>query len=174
MRNSMVTRRRVLGLAGAVWTTTLAGCETLTDDESPPTTEPVYDHLEDRSMYVAADVDLEVPPSVPTVDVRGEADLFLLPAEPHVSAATAIDWLDEGLVVALVGDGAQETWIDWQQTEASGDAFGGAGYAESEPPPDLLALVPDRDGVTGHNYTWASGYDDSDVLEGLNEALGRE
>jgi hypothetical protein len=125
MHNSMATRRRVLGLAGAVWTTTLAGCETLTDDESQPTTEPVYDHLEDRSMYVAADVDLEVPPSIPTVDVRGEADLFLLPAEPHVSAATAIDWLDEGLVVALVGDGAQETWIDWQQTEAYGDAFGG-------------------------------------------------
>lgn len=46
------------------------------------------------------------------MDERGEADLFVQPAEPDVRPATAIGWLDDGLVVALIGKGAQATWID--------------------------------------------------------------
>lgn len=168
------TRRRVLGFVGTVSIPALAGCETLVEGESATPSEPDYDNLEDRSVFVAEDVDVEIPSAVPTVADRSEADLFLLTAEPDVDPATAIGWLDDGLVVALLGDGAQETWFDWRQTEAYGDAFGRSGRAESDPPPDLLVLVPDRDGVTGHNYSWASGYDDHDVLEALDDALGPE
>jgi len=168
------TRRRILGCVGAALTAAVAGCETLSDDESTTPTEPEYDHLKANSVYVADGVDVTVPERIPTVDDTTEADLLLIPADTTVDVAEAIQWLATGRVVALLGDGAQETWLDWIQSEAYEDAFGRRGYAESDPAPDLLVLVPGETGVTGHNYTWASGYDDRDVLEGVEDALGHE
>lgn len=166
------TRRRVLGCAGAALIGALAGCETLSADESTIPTQPDYDQLEAISVYVAHGLDVTVPERIPIVDDTAAADLLLLPAD--TGAAQAIEWLDSGRVVALLGDGAQETWLHWIQSEAYEDAFGRRGYAESDPAPDLLVLVPSDTGVTGHNYTWASGYDDRDVLEGVEDALGHE
>lgn len=174
MQQNRVTRRHVLGLGSGVVTATLAGCEALSEDGPATPREPELDHLASLSVFVAADLDLDVPDAVPTVDARADADLLVLPADTGVDATQAIDWLEGERVVALLGDSAQETWLEWVQSDAYEQAFGRQGYAESEPAPDLLVLVPREDGVTGHNYTWGSGYDDRDVLEGLEDAFGPE
>lgn len=169
-----VTRRRMLAGTVAGFTAGLAGCATLPGDEvdgEPSPGTPTFRRLGETTLHVAAGVDLTVPDRVETVSEPDGADLVVLPDDSDVDAGRAADWLTAGRVVALLGEAAQATWLDWVQSDAFHEAFPSGEHAEAEPAPQLLVGVADDDRVSTYRHTWGNGHSDRDVLEALDEVL---
>lgn len=169
------TRRDVLAGAGFAVTAGLAGCQRWLGGEASPTqAPPSYDHLAERSVYVADDLELSVPSPISPVASRDDADLLVLPPDTSVSAEQAVEWLANERVVALVGPEAESTWLRWASSDAYADAFGSGGLSETEPKPDLLVAFPERGLIVTDRTTWGNDYDARDVFEAIEEALGPE
>lgn len=153
-------------------TAALAGCGARSTDVSATPTQIEYDHLGQRRLYVADGVDLRIPDAVTTTQTRTDATVLLFPGDPAVDTARAVEWLAARRVVALLGDAAESTWLEWVQSDPYAAQFGQGGYADAQPDPDLIVLVRNGAGVTPNNYTWADGYESRDVFEALEDALG--
>lgn len=163
------TRRQVLAGTAATSVASLTGCTTLRGEGS--TDEPSYERLPQTAVYVDDGVDLTLPDEVETVRGEENADLLLLPDDTGVSADTAVDWLVDERAVALLGDDAQDTWLDWTESEAYRNAFESRGRGEASPAPQLLVGAYGDGHVTTYRKTWANGPDDRDVLAELDEIL---
>ena len=172
MNDGTLSRRRICVGAGSLVAAALAGCANGESDETPTPIE--YDDLEQREVFVAEALDIAVPPSVPTVETRDDADLLLLPGDTAVAAQEAVAWLEGDRVLALLGDEAQSTWLAWVRSEAYRNAFGGTGGSETDPAPDLLVALPGPELVSTDRTTWGHEYDDREVFVALEEALGPE
>lgn len=171
MTPSEATRRRFLAGASASFALALAGCGRDADQDATPT--PIeYDHLGQRTLYPADGLGLTVPENLETTQTRDGATLFLLPGTTDVAATQAVEWLDSQRVVALLGDGAEGTWLDWARSDAYAETFGRGGVADPDPDPDLVVLRWNGQGVSPHHYTWGNPYDDADVFEAIEDALG--
>lgn len=163
-------RRRVLAATGAALSGAVAGCNALdglAGDDAPES----YERLQLTAVHVADEVDVSVPGEVSTVDARNNADLLVIPGDTDTGAEQAVEWLADGRVLALLGDSAEGTWLEWTQSDAYGDTFDNQGYSDSEPDPDLLVAAAVDLRVTTYRHTWGNGPRDRDVLRALDEAL---
>ena len=172
------TRRACLvGLSLPV-ASALTGCSTLLPARSESTpTPPSYEHLRRTAVHVDPGVSLDLPDGVQVVESPANADLVVLPAATDVTAATAVDWLAQETVVALLGADAEETWFRWQRSDEYRDTFDRGGSADASPDPELLvAFAVGVEYVSTHRSTWGHTDDPSDaeVLSALEEALADE
>lgn len=144
-------------------------------------------------MAVTDGLSLSVPDAVTEVDDPAEADVVLLPATTDRAAAELVGWLRAGTRVALVGDGAQETWIGLQDSDAYAEAYpdhraravacsgsgSGSGEGETtdcEPPGLLVAWTPPEGPPTTYRRTWGDteSPSDAELFAGLAAAFESE
>jgi len=171
MRDDSLSRRRLLAAAGATLTAGVAGCSNLpTMGDSTPE-ELQFEKLHQTPTYIADGVDLSMPDEVPTVSGRNNADLLLLPGDTDVDAEQAADWLAADRAIALLGESAEPTWIDWEESNAFQDTFENEGIGDGEPDPQLLVGVAFENRTSTYNRTWSDGPRDRDVLQALDETL---
>lgn len=171
MQDDSLPRRRLLAATGTTLTAAVAGCSNLPGTGGSTPEELTFEELHQTPTYVADGVGLSLPDDVPTVSGRNNADLLLFTGSPDVDAEQAVDWLAGERVIALLGDGAESTWIEWAQSDVFTDTFENEGYADSEPDPDLLIGAAVGQVVTRYNRTWGDGPRDRDVLRALDETL---
>lgn len=164
-----LTRRRVLATAGALSLASLAGCSAIT---GPNTPEPLdFEALHTEPVYVDDAVDLSLPAEIETVNHEHNAALLVLHAATEVGAEQAAEWLADDRLLALLGDAAEATWLDWARSEAFDDTFGTGGLSDAEPDPDLLVGATIGIDLRTYRYTWGDGPRDRDVLRALDETL---
>jgi hypothetical protein len=164
------TRRRLLQGLGALSVASLAGCSVLSEN-STPTPTPEYEALEETPTYRGDDVGLSLPEAVPRADSTAEAALIVVHGNPSVEADQAVSWLDDGRVVALLGDAAAETWRGWTSSDAYAEAFDDRGRAESDPAPHLLVAGAGEDTVRTNRFSWADLPSNAELLQSLDEAV---
>jgi hypothetical protein len=174
------TRRECLGALSIPLVGALAGCGAGFAEETTPTPRS-DDALQDLALFVGGGLSLSVPDGVDAVEDPADADVIVLPASTERSAATAVEWLGAGKRVALVGEAAQDTWLDWQDSDAYADAYpdhrgrangcaaggsgsgGGSGTAtDCEPPELLVGWDPAEGPPTTYRKTWGGTDDPSD------------
>lgn len=168
------TRRRMLAAGAAALLGVTAGCADLRHrlaGDGDPADAQSYDRLPDMAVYVADGVDLSVPPAVGTVDGTSDADLLLLADDTDVGAARAADWLVDDRDVALYGDAAEATWLEWAGSDAYDDAFANGGVADGDPDPQLIVGTAAGDRVTTDRTTWGNPPDDEAVFLAIDEAV---
>lgn len=171
MQDDSLPRRRFLAAAGATLPTAVAGCSTLPGmgDSTPENLQ--FEKLHQTPVYRADGVDLSLPEEVPTVRVAGNAELLVFPGDPDVDAEQAVEWLADDRVLALVGDAAEATWIEWAQSDAYTETFENEGYGDSSPDPDLLLAAAVELQVTRYSRSWSDGPRNRDLLRALDETL---
>lgn len=167
-RATSTRRRTVLG-AGSGLVGLLAGCTSLTRDAE--SSDPSYDELQRTAVYVDDGVDLTMPDEVPTVRATENADLLVLPGDPAIGAAQAVDWLAADRVLALLGMDAEATWLEWAQSEPFAETFDPGGYADGEPDPLLLVATRIGLNVPTYRHSWGDRPQDRDLLRALDEDL---
>lgn len=167
-RRAALTRRRALASVGVALLGAVAGCSDFTE---PSTEEQSYPTLRQTPVYVADGVELSIPENVPTVSATTNADLLLLPGDTDVAAEQAVDWLAADRTIALLGNAAERTWIDWAGSDAYADAFEDRGLADGDPDPQLLVGAAVGLHVPTYRHTWGNEPDDRDILEALDEDL---
>lgn len=165
------TRRRLLQTAGTLPPLTLAGCAASVDDSPTATPTPEYERLPRTAVYVADDVGVRFPETVQRVEAATNAELVLLHGSPGVDADQAVTWLADERVVALLGDGAQETWLEWADSDAYRDSFGSEGRAAADPAPHLLVAAAVETDVATHRYSWGELPSNAEILRALEDAL---
>jgi hypothetical protein len=167
-----LTRRRLLQSAGTLSVAGLAGCSGLWNRSPSTTATPEYDHLRRTATYLSDDVGLRLPDDVPRVESPANADLLVVHGKPAVDAEQAVAWLADGRVVALLGDSAQQTWVEWTGSDEYRDAFGGQGRSESDPSPHLLVAAAKETAVMTSRFSWGDLPSNGELLRSLEEALG--
>lgn len=173
------TRRDVLAGLALPLAGVLAGCDGVLADDGTPTPAS-YDHLADRQVYVADELDRSAPAPIETVNTPDAAAVVVLPATTDLRASTAVDWIEDGTRVVLVGDRSQATWLGWQDSESyraaypdhrgraescahEGSSRGDADAAtDCEPPDVLVGWDPTEGPPTTHRRTWGGTDDPSD------------
>lgn len=166
-----ITRRRLLRAAPVVPFTTLAGCSAFPAGASSPTPTPDFEGLGSISIYTSDDVGLRVPDRIATVDAPSEADLIVLHGNPAVDVEQAVTWLANGRAVALLGDRAQSTWIEWTASAPYREAFGAGGRSEAEPAPHLIVSAAVDSSISTHRYSWPELPRNGEILEALDDAM---
>lgn len=167
-RRDVLTRRQALASAGVAFLGAVAGCSGVTE-RSPE--EQSYPMLRQTPVYVADGVELSIPENVPTVSATNNADLVLLPGATDVKAQQAVDWLAADRAIALLGEAAEPTWIDWVRSDAYSETFEDRGVADGDPDPQLLVGAAVGLRVPTSRHTWANDPDDHDILAALDEDL---
>lgn len=170
LRQKTLPRRRFLAATAAAVTTAVAGCSAL-PGTGDTTEELTFDELHQTPTYVADGVDLTLHEEIPTVSATNNADLLLLPGDTDVDAQQAADWLAADRRLALVGDDAEPTWLDWEASEAFQETFDNEGVADGEPDPDLLVGVTFDNRTSTYGRTWADGPRERDLLRALDEIV---
>ncbi|MFB6140868.1 MAG: hypothetical protein ABEJ26_10585 [Halosimplex sp.] len=165
-----LTRRTALRAGVGALLGSLAGCSALPTDSSEPD-DLTFERLDATAVYVADGVELSLPAEIQTVEATNNADLLLLSDEPDADAERAVEWLADDRVLALLGDGAEATWLSWARSDAFRDAFGDDGIADSEPDPWLLVGAAIGTAVKTYRNSWSDGPRDRDVLRALDERL---
>lgn len=165
------TRRRLLQAAGALPAVTLAGCSAAFDSSEAATATPDYEQLPQTAVYTADDVGIRLPETVERVTAPANADLVVVHGNPSVDAEQAVTWLADERAVALLGDRAQETWLDWAETEPYRDAFGSEGRAAGDPAPHLLVAAASGTDVTTYRYSWGDQPSNADLVRALDDAM---
>lgn len=164
------SRRRLLQAAGTLPAVTLAGCAAPFDGDETATATPEYERLPQIAVYTADDVGIRLPEGVERVTAATNADLVVLHGNPAVDAEQAVNWLADGRAVALLGDRAQETWLDWADSDTYRDAFGSEGRAAADPAPHLLVAAADGTEVSTQRYSWGDQPSNAEVVRALDEA----
>lgn len=164
-------RRRFLQTVSASSIVALAGCASLWNSDPSGGQPPEHDNLTTTSVHVADDVDLQLPADATQEDDPGDAELVILPGEPSAPSQDVVTWLTEDRVVALVGEGAQQSWLDVAQSDAYGEAYDQEGYAVGEPAPYVLVGVAIGDRTTTYRKSWGDQPGDDDILAALDETL---
>lgn len=165
------TRRRLLRTVPVLPLSALAGCSAFPMGASSPTPSPDYEHLGSTSIYTSDDVGLRVPDRVATVDAPSEADLIVIHGNPAVDVEQAVTWLVDGRAVALLGDRAQSTWIEWTGSEPYRETFDTTGRSEADPVPHLIVSTAVASSVTTHRYSWGDLSGNGEILEALDDAM---
>jgi hypothetical protein len=171
------TRRRALAGLAAALTAGTAGCSEIGHrlagaGEADATPEDrSYELLDQVGVYLAGAVDLSVPSEVETVESPDDADLLVLPDDTDVDAEQAADWLAGDRVVALLGEDAQATWLEWAQSDAFAETFGDGGYGRGDPAPQLLVGAAIESQVSTYRTTWEGGPSDDEIVGELDETL---
>lgn len=163
-------RRRLLAAAGASLAAAVAGCSSLPGMGEDTPADLSFEKLHQTPTYVAEDADLSMPEEVPVVEANN-ADLLVLPGDTGVDAQQAADWLAADRAIALLGDAAEPTWIDWERSDAFHQTFENKGYGDSSPDPDLLVGAAVGMRTTTYNRTWSDGPRERDLLRALDETL---
>lgn len=166
------TRRRLLQTAGALPAVSLAGCAGPFERSRTATATPEYERLRQVAVYVAEDVGIRLPEGVERVEAATNADLIVLHGDPEVDAEQAVNWLADECAVALLGDRAQETWLDWAGSETYRDAFGSEGRAAADPAPHLVVAAAVETDVSTHRYSWGDQPSNGEVVRALDDAMG--
>lgn len=176
MTDTQFTRRRYIAGLVASLSAATAGCGSTLGlaDPGTPSPTPSYRHLERISIYVAHDVSLSLPDRVLTASEPGNAGVVVLHGSTDVEAGTALDWLASGAGVALFGEDAEATLIEWLQSDAFEAAFDSSAYADATPDPDfLVAFAVGREFVHTDRFSWgdADAPTEAQVLVAIEEAL---
>lgn len=169
MKNA--TRRRLLQTVAALSTVSLAGCGAQFGDAQTATATPGYEQLTQTAVYTSEDVGIRLPEDVEQVATATNADLVVVHGNPDVDAEQAVAWLTDERVVALVGDRAQATWLDWAESEDYRNAFESQGRAAADPAPYLLVAAASGTDVSTHRFSWGTEPSNEDVVRALDEAL---
>ncbi|MEF8801928.1 MAG: hypothetical protein V5A38_12255 [Halolamina sp.] len=169
MENS--TRRRLLQTAGALPAVSLTGCAAPFEWPQTATSTPAYEQLPQTAVYTADDVGIRLPESVQRVAAPTNADLIVLHGNPAVEAEQAVTWLAEERAVALLGDRAQETWLDWARSEAYRETFGSGELAAGDPPPHLLVAAASGSDMSTYRYSWSDQPSNGDIVRTLDDAM---
>lgn len=170
MRQNALHRRRFVAAAATTLTAAVAGCSTL-PGTGDTTEELTFDELHQTPTYVADGVDLTLPDEVPTVSEPGDADLLLLPGDTDVDPEQAAEWLTEDRKIGLLGEAAEPTWIDWEESDAFEETFDNQGIGDSEPDPQLLVGVTFDNRTSTYGRTWADGPRERDLIRALDEIM---
>lgn len=165
------TRRRLLQTAGTLPAVSLAGCAAVFEGPQTATSTPAYEQLPQTAVYTDDDVGIRLPESVPRVEAPTNADLVVLHANPAVEAEQAVTWLADERAVALLGDRAQETWLDWARSDAYRDTFEGGELAEADPAPHLLVAAASDTNVSTYRYSWGDQPSNGDLVRALDDAM---
>lgn len=165
------TRRRLLQTACTLPAVSLAGCAAMFEGPQTATSTPEYEQLPRTAVYTADDVGVRLPESVPRVDAATNADLIVVHGNPDVEAEQAVTWLSDERAVALLGDRAQETWLDWARSDAFGDTFESGGLAEADPAPHLMVAAALGTNVSTYRYSWGNQPSNGDIVRALDDAM---
>jgi hypothetical protein len=149
----------------------LPGCSALSNRSPSTPTTPEYDHLRRTATYCSDDVGLRLPDAVPRVEAPTNADLIVLHGAPAVDAKQAVTWLADDRVIALLGDSAQQTWLDWTESEEYRDTFAGQGRSESDPTPHLVVAAAKETSVTTSRFSWGDLPSNRELVHALEGAL---
>lgn len=165
-------RREVVSRTCALSIAALAGCSNRTHDSPSSTEAPDYDRLEETSVFVSDDVGIRLPEAVQRASKPTNADFVVLHANPSVEPETAVSWLADGRAIALLGDSAQETWLEWTGSEPYRDEFGGDAGSRAEPAPHLLVARYVDSIVQTSRFSWGNQPSNRDIVQTLEESLG--
>lgn len=165
------TRRRLLQTAGTLPAVSLAGCAAMLDSSQTATSTPEYEQLPKTAVYTDDDVGIRLPETVTRVEAATNADLIVLHGNPEVEAEQAVNWLADERAVGLLGDRAQETWLDWGESEAYEETFENEGRAAADPAPHLLVAAASDTTVSTHRYSWGDQPSNGDVVRALDDAM---
>lgn len=165
------TRRRLLRTVPVLPLTALAGCSAFPTGASSPTPTPDYERLGSTLIYTSDDVGLRVPDRITTEAAPSEADLIVLHGNPVTEVEQTVTWLAAGRAVALLGDRAQSTWIEWVGSDPYREAFGTSGRSESDPAPHLIVAAAIASSVSTYRYSWADLPRNGQILAALDEAM---
>jgi predicted amidohydrolase len=168
MAVSKPSRRRCLAALGGGLAGALAGCAGVVPTED--TDELAFERLQRTAVYVGAGVELAFPEEVQTVRATENADLLVLRGDNETDAEQVVEWLTDDRKVALLGEAAEPTWLDWASSDPYQDAFG-RGLGDADRDPQLLVADADGTDVTTYRRTWADGPRDRDLLRALDEIL---
>ena len=164
-------RRRLLETMTTLPVVLLAGCSALSDSTSTPTPIPSYNHLRNTPVYRSDDVGLRIPDRLPTVEAPTNADLIVIHGNPAVDAEQAVTWLADERAVALLGDSAQSTWIEWTQSGVYRETFDSKGQSEATPEPHLLVAAATGTTATTYRYSWNGLPSNTQLLDALDDAM---
>lgn len=170
-RMESLSRRRLIQTSSTLSIFGLAGCASLPHTDSSTDQPREYDWLEATTIYVADDVGLRLPDDVTRVDAPKNAELVILHGNLAVSAEQVVTWLTEDRVIALLGDRAQESWLDVVQSDPYREAFDSEGYGVGEPAPHLLVGVAIDDRTTTYRKSWGDQPANDDILAALDETM---
>lgn len=168
------TRRTLLRTAGTALLAGLAGCTRQLrrpGDPATPTT-PTYTRLRETPAFLADGVDLELPDGVTQVETAADAGLVVLPPDPAVEPATAVDWLTDGTVLAVVGRPADEFVLRIHRSDAARNAFDSTGYGDPSDPVDVMgAFAVGTQYISTAAYSYGDPPSDEEVVGDLEETL---
>lgn len=166
------SRRRFLYTSGTLSIFGLAGCARLSNSDPSENQSREYDHLTETTIYVADDVGLRLPEDATQTDEPDNAELVVLHGNLAVTAEQVVTWLTEDRVIALLGDQAQQSWLDVVQSDPYSEAFDSEGYGVGDPAPHLLVGVAVEDRTTTYRKSWGNQPSNDDLLGALDETLG--
>lgn len=165
------SRRRLIQTSSTLAIFGLAGCSSLLNSESSTNQPREYTWLEEATIYVADDVGLRLPEDATQVDAPKNAELIILHGNLAVSAEQVVTWLTEDRVIALLGDRAQQSWLDVVQSDPYREAFDSDGYSLAEPAPHLLVGIAIDDRTTTYRKSWGNQPANDDILAALDETM---
>lgn len=168
---SSISRRGLLCAVSPLMLTGLSGCSFLSGNSPSSEATPEYERLRNTATYVGDDVDLRLPDAVPRVEASTNADLIVIQGTPDVSVETAVSWLADDRVLALLGDRAEETWLEWARSEEFRSAFDTGGVGDADPDPQLLVGATIGVRVTTYRKTWGDQPSNSDIAAALDETM---
>lgn len=151
--------------------TGLAGCSFRSRNSPSSEDTAQYEHLQDTATYVGGDVDLRLPDAVPRVEAPTNADLVVIREDPDVSVETVVSWLADDRALALLGDRAEGTWLEWARSEDFRSAFDTEGVADADPDPQLLVGATVGLRVTTYRKTWGEQPSNDDLVAALDETM---
>jgi hypothetical protein len=140
-------------------------------DTNSTSSSPEYDQLQNTPVYVADDVGLRLPENATRVDAPEHAELLILHGNLAVTAQQVVMWLTEGRIIALLGDRAEDSWVEVEQSESYREAFDSEGSGDAEPNPHLLIAVAMENHTTTYRKTWGDHPDNDDLLTALDETM---
>lgn len=167
----MLSRRRVLVTSNLVWLSGLTGCSGITNSDPSTNHAHEYPELNETEIYVAEDVGLRLPKDTTQVDEPGNAELIILHGNLAVAPAQVVTWLTQDRVIALLGDRAQQSWLDVVQSDPYRAAFESEGYGVGEPAPHLLIAVAIENRTTSYRKSWGNQPGNDDLLATLDETM---
>lgn len=165
------SRRQFLRAASPLTFIGLSGCSFPSGNTPSNADTPEYEHLRNTATYVGEDVSLRLPDDVQRVDAPTNADLIVVHANTDVSVETVVSWLADDRAIALLGDRAEGTWLEWAQSEEFENAFDTAGVSDANPDPQLLIGATVELRVTTYRKTWSEQPSNEDIIAALSETM---
>lgn len=163
-RSGTLGRRTVLA-TGASVAAALAGCGGLGGSNTP---EGPFGTLDREGVYVDDGVALTVPSEVSTADEPSGAGVVVVPGDTDRSPTQSVEWIADGLSIALLGDGCGETWNSWVTTNAFATTFDVMDAEWGRPGADLVVGTAIGLNLVTYGRTWEESPSDRELLRELD------